>query len=268
VPGNNDFAHMHEVISRRFSGRHGDWPKPDLLLIDGGKGQLAAALDALEEKGVHIPAIGLAKRLEEIVVHKSRSGVVLDSNTLSLVAPSDPPLSSPMAAGSGVPSYRATQGFANSAVPDPQRGGFNESSAASGNQKTLSRVPEGLSEQESFLIDEARGTANHYLYITESEDFYIILLPQDSHIVKLLQRIRDESHRFAVSYHTVLKRQRQTASELEEIPGIGPATRKKLIRSFGSLRAVRQASLQQIAAVIGEAKAKLIRPDANAGQRP
>src|SRR5688572_12071147 len=59
IPGNNDFAHMHEVITRRFSGKHLDWQKPDLLLIDGGKGQLAAALTALEEKGVHIPAIGL-----------------------------------------------------------------------------------------------------------------------------------------------------------------------------------------------------------------
>lgn len=211
VPGNNDFAHMHEVISRRFSGRHLDWPSPALLLIDGGKGQLAAALDALEEKGLHIPTIGLAKRLEEIVVHKSRSGVMLESQIPGIVPPGNPPLSSssPVATGS------------DALAP----------------------------------------------YITESEDFYIILLPQDSHIVKLLQRIRDESHRFAVSYHTVLKRQSQTASELEEIPGIGSVTRKKLIRSFGSLRAVRQASLQQIAAVIGESKARLIRPDANAGHR-
>lgn len=180
VPGNNDFAHMHEVISRRFSGKHLEWGKPDLLLIDGGKGQLGAALDALQEKGVAIPAIGLAKRLEEIIVHRTRSGVT---------------------------------------------------------------------------IDESRG---HIL--ARSDDFYSILLPKDSHIVKLLQRIRDESHRFAVSYHTVLKRQRQTASELDEIIGVGPVTKKKLIQSFGSLRAVRQASRQQVVAVIGEARTKLIWP--------
>lgn len=180
LPGNNDFGHMQEVMSRRFSGRHLDWPKPDLLLIDGGKGQLGAALGALEAKGVQIPTIGLAKRLEEIVIHKTKSDVTLNAEV----------------------------------------------------------YPEA--------------------FVTESEDFLVVLLPKDSHIVKLLQRIRDESHRFAVSYHTVLKRQRQTASELEGIPGIGPATRKKLIQSFGSLRAVKQATRAQLVATIGETKAKLL----------
>lgn len=188
IPGNNDFAHMNEVILRRFSGKHLDWPKPDLLLIDGGKGQLGAALDALEERGVQIPAVGLAKRLEEIVIHKTRSGVTLDT----------------------------------------------------------SHYPEA--------------------FVSEFEDFYVVLLPKDSHIVKLLQRVRDESHRFAVSYHTVLKRQRQTASELDEIPGIGPATRKKLIQSFGSLRAVKNASRAKLVAVIGEGKTKALWP-AIAAQR-
>jgi excinuclease UvrABC nuclease subunit len=97
-------------------------------------------------------------------------------------------------------------------------------------------------------------------FVSEFEDFYVVLLPKDSHIVKLLQRIRDESHRFAVSYHTVLKRQKQTTSELDEIPGIGPATRKKLIQSFGSLRAVKNAQRAQLVAVIGEGKTKLIWP--------
>ncbi len=188
IPGNNDFAHMHEVISRRFSGDHMDWPKPDLLLIDGGKGQLGAALDALGEKGVHIPAVGLAKRLEEIVIHKERSGVELNK----------------------------------------------------------------LAYPEAF--------------ITENDEFYVVLLPKDSHIVKLVQRIRDESHRFAVSYHTVLKRKGQTASELEEIAGIGPATRKKLIQSFGSLRAVKKASRAQLVAAIGEGKTKVVWPHIAAAQ--
>jgi excinuclease ABC subunit C len=180
IPGNNDFAHMNETMLRRFSGKHLDWPKPDLLLIDGGKGQLGAALKGLGERGAHIPAIGLAKRLEEIVIHKENSGVTLN--------------------------------------PDA--------------------YPEA--------------------FITESDDFYIVLLPRDSHIVKLLQRIRDESHRFAVSYHTTLKRKSQTASELEEIPGVGPAIRKKLIQSFGSLRAVKSATRQQLVSTLGEKKADLI----------
>jgi excinuclease ABC subunit C len=74
-----------------------------------------------------------------------------------------------------------------------------------------------------------------------------------------LQRIRDESHRFAVSYHSVLKRQKQTASVLEEIPGIGPLTRKKIIRHYGSLRAAMNASEEDLAGIVGAAKAKLIK---------
>ncbi|MBI3889568.1 UvrB/UvrC motif-containing protein [Candidatus Saccharibacteria bacterium] len=81
-----------------------------------------------------------------------------------------------------------------------------------------------------------------------------------SDVVRLFQRVRDESHRFAVSYHTVLKRQKQTESVLEEIPGIGPATRKKLIKTFGSLRGVKSASREELNRVIGETKATLIQP--------
>lgn len=177
IPGNDDFAHMFETLSRRFSGKH-DWAQPDLLLIDGGKGQLDAALKAMEQNTISIPTIGIAKKQEEIVVHKTRSHVTLPSN-----------------------------------VPISQ----------------------------------------------ESDDFALVLLDRNSHIVKLLQRLRDESHRFAVSYHTHLKRKGQTANELEEIPGIGPKTRAKLIKKFGSLRAVKAATHEEIAAVIGDKKAKLIK---------
>ena len=79
-----------------------------------------------------------------------------------------------------------------------------------------------------------------------------------SDLTKLFQRIRDESHRFAVSYHTVLKRQKQTASVLEEIPGIGPSTRRNLIKSIGSLRAVEAATEQELAAVVGAKKAQTL----------
>ena len=71
-------------------------------------------------------------------------------------------------------------------------------------------------------------------------------------------RIRDESHRFAVSYHTSLKRKNQTASRLDEIPGVGPATRKKLIRKFGSLGGVLKASDEEISQIVGTKKAEAI----------
>src|SRR4051812_35122200 len=67
--GNDDVGHMREVIGRRFSPKNLEaWGKPDLLMVDGGQPQLAAALAVLEELGINIPAMGLAKREEEIIV--------------------------------------------------------------------------------------------------------------------------------------------------------------------------------------------------------
>lgn len=183
LPGNNDFAHMEEAITRRCSEKNQkEWGLPDLFLIDGGKGQLASAIKARDALGVNRPMIGLAKREEEIVVHLEKSMVAVSKIEL---------------------------------------------------QKTNA-------------------------YVTESDDFVLILLPRNSDIVKLLQRVRDESHRFAVSYHSILKGKRQTASLLDEIPGVGPATRKKLIKTFGSLRGVQEAPFADIATAIGESKAEVV----------
>ena len=83
-------------------------------------------------------------------------------------------------------------------------------------------------------------------------------LPHSTNLVKLLQRIRDESHRFAVSYHSVLKTRRQTSSVLDEVPGIGPATRKKLLRQFGSVRGITTASADELSALIGKNRAIML----------
>ena len=184
IEHNNDFYNMHETLTRRLSEKNlTAWGRPDLVLIDGGKGQLDAALRARDERDQsNIPFIGLAKREEQIVIHHQKSGVTLNKEKLQ----------------------------------------------------------------------ELDG------YTTITEDFMLINLPHSSHIVKLLQRIRDESHRFAVSYHTVLKRQKQTVSMLEEIPGIGPTTRKKLIKTFGSLRGVQEADREQLVTAVGPAKAEIL----------
>lgn len=163
LPGNDDFGHMREVISRRFSGRNIErWSKPDLLLIDGGKGQVGAALEILLQKKINIPLIGLAKRYETIIIPELKSG------------------------------YKEVD------------------------------------------------------------------LGRDSSVTKLLQRIRDESHRFAVSYHSTIKVKAQTKSILEEIPNVGPVSRRKLIRQFGSVKATKEATESEIAQVIGESKAKAV----------
>ena len=127
--------------------------------------------------------------------------------------------------------------------------------------------------QKLYVLDQTRVIEN------KQDNFYIINLHVgkgnlSSHsknldaghtdskyldVVKLFQRIRDESHRFAVSYHTVLKRNQQTKNALEEIPGIGPKTRQKLIKALGSVKSVQHASEEEIAAIIGQSKAKYIK---------
>jgi excinuclease ABC subunit C len=180
---NNDFFNMNETLGRRLSEKNlKAWGKPDLILIDGGKGQLDAALKARDEAGCKMPFIGLAKREEQIVIDKNRSNLTLNIDVLHKL------------------------------------GG----------------------------------------YTTESEDFILVNVPHTTNVVKLLQRIRDESHRFAVSYHSVLKVKHQTMSLLDEIPGVGPATRKKLLKEFGSLRAIQAAGSKDLEASIGSIKGQYI----------
>lgn len=206
TPGNDDFAHMREAMSRRFSERNKSWPRPDLILIDGGKGQLSAALDVLDELNVHIPTIGLAKREEEIVVHKTRSNLRVNSDLTRS-------------------STRIT----------PVIGSDDDSGVHRSNE------------------------ANQPHVSNESDEFVVIHLTKEHHITKLLQRIRDESHRFAVSYHTHLKRTGQTRSVLDDIPGVGPVTRKKLLKTFGSVAEIQKASTSDIAKVTGLITAKNIK---------
>jgi len=182
---NNDFYNMHETIGRRLSEKNiKAWGTPSLILIDGGKGQLDAAIQARDAAGQsHIPFVGIAKREEQIVIQKGKSNVELN-----------------------VQEMHRLGGFA-----------------------------------------------------TESEDFILVNIPHNTNVVKLLQRIRDESHRFAVTYHSVLKVKHQTASMLDDIPTIGPATRKKLIKTFGSMRGVLQASDEELMHVLGEKKATVLK---------
>lgn len=209
IEHNNDTYNMREIIFRRLSEKNiKSWGEPDLLLIDGGKGQLEAAIAAQEEQGRHYPIVSIAKREEELIVHQTRSNI----------------------------NPTAIQELQSKPIP-------------------------GVAVVESgdfYIINLHVGQQNASSHSRNLRGAPIVSTYSD--VVKLFQRIRDESHRFAVSYHTVLKRQKQTASSLEDIPGIGPATRKKLIKIFGSLRGVKTASPEQIVAAIGEAKAKALAP--------
>jgi excinuclease ABC subunit C len=163
VEGNDDFAAMEEVLSRRFRNYldEKDSPSteiakfsypPQLLVVDGGKGQLGVAVRVLESMGLEeeIPVVALAKQFEEVFI---------------------PGQSQP------------------------------------------------------------------------------IELPRGSEALYLLQRIRDESHRFAIAYHRKLRNKRMTRSVLDEIPGLGDTRKKRLIKEFGGVRKVQQASLDDLLAL-------------------
>jgi len=169
VEGTDDYASMREMLRRRF-GRLGD-PKlqteevpggqktswdllPDLLVVDGGKGQLNVALEVLDDFGLRdvVPAVGLAKQEEEV-----------------------------------------------------------------------------------FLPDRSGS----------------LRLPRTSEGLYLMQRVRDEAHRFAITYHRHVRSRQTITSQLDGVPGIGPKRRSALLKHFGSIDAIRAASVEELAAVPG-----------------
>lgn len=217
VERNDDTGNMHETLLRRFSQKNvKDWGMPDLILIDGGKGQLDAAIKALAEREIAVPLISIAKREEEIIVHPIRSNI--DTSVLENLIKNPTP---------NEYVERTGEYYKVNLHPGQRNAGAHS--------KNLRARTDEVSGRTSL-------SSNH------------------TDVVKLFQRIRDESHRFAVSYHTVLKRQKQTASDLEEIPGIGPATRRKLIRTFGSLRSLKNAAYQEVVDAVGQSKADKIKP--------
>ena len=86
-----------------------------------------------------------------------------------------------------------------------------------------------------------------------------VALPRSSPILQFVQRVRDEAHRFAIGFHRQTRAKRTLTSELDEIPGIGPIKRRKLLSRFGSLRGVRGATVQELATSVGAATAARVR---------
>jgi excinuclease ABC subunit C len=160
VEGNDDFASMREVISRRYGRlKEENLPRPGLVLVDGGLGQLHAAAGALEALGI-----------------------------------TDQPLAA-------------------------------------------------IAKREEWI----------YVYGQEDEP---IVLDKFSPVLHLVQQVRDEAHRFAVTFHRTRRNASRLRSELDQIPGVGEKTVAKLLRHFGSLERVRQANESELAEVIGPAAAR------------
>ena len=162
VVGANDFASMEEVLTRRYSRllQEGK-PLPQLVVVDGGKGQLSSAVEAFDRLGIRgkVAVVGIAKRLEEIY-------------------------------------------FPGDSVP---------------------------------------------LYIDKG-----------SESLKVVQHLRDEAHRFGITHHRLRRSKGQTASVLDDIKGIGEKTRTALLKHFKSVKRLREASEVEVAAVVGQAKAKIL----------
>lgn len=208
VQRNDDTANMRETIRRRFSAKNVKaWGVPDLLLIDGGKGQLNAVLCELEVLGVNVPAIGVAKRDEEIVIAKGRSPI--------------------------------DESYIEKMVAKPTPGAVVIDSSG------------------YYFVNLHAGRRNAGSHSKNLRGGDVPSPYEDT--IKLFQRIRDEAHRFAVSYHTTLKRANATKSILSTITGVGPATQKKLVRAFGSVRGVQTASEEQLRTVVNPVLAARIR---------
>ena len=201
--GNDDFLHMKEVLTRRFSKRNEKWARPDLVLIDGGKGQLSAALEVLPSD---ILAIGIAKRDEEIIFDTRNTNLKTDW--------------------------------------------LNENLAKKGEDFSVRREGDFLVLNLHLSQSHSHGHARNLLGENNSEF---------SDLTKLFQRIRDESHRFAINYHSNLRRKKQTQNILEKIDGVGVKTRAKLLREFGSVKRIREAPVSEISKIVGEKLAEKIK---------
>lgn len=191
----NDFAMMHEVITRRLRAYIDGDPKfvklPDLIMIDGGKGQLAAALKARDDLGLSVPMVGLAKRHEIIYV--------------------------------------------------PERRLYDAIEQTEGDRE--------LEELAKLHSGPARAQPYAFTGVSEAYHYRDIELPLTSPGLMLLRKLRDEAHRFALSFHRKIRDKRMTGSAIEEIPGIGPRRRRLLLRTFGSIEGIRRASVDELAAV-------------------
>lgn len=216
VQGQDDFASMAEVIRRRYTRAKEEGILPDLILIDGGKGQLNAALEVLMELGIINPS------------------------------PPNPPLEGEDRILRHPPSQREDRTIKH---PLPQgedrgEGGFEG--------KGMSNAPDvfGLAKARSGEEGSEREFERIFL---PGVDEPIILEPT-SQTTHLVARVRDEAHRFAIAYHRKLREKRAIKSELDDIPGIGEVRKKALLRHFGSLEKIKLATMEDISTVKGMSK--------------
>lgn len=255
IEGSNDFGMIREVMRRRFrpdSERAREFP--DLFIVDGGKGQLGVAEDVFRELGINNVALaGMAKSRLKIRAPKTYPGVRGSGAAAEIrraaqqqQAQSDGALDPELAADS---STAASLDPVNDYFPDaPDYVGEAPENAG----------PVEIQARERFrpLTVQGYGKEEKIRFRTEERIFLPgrknpVTFPTNSPALFLLERIRDETHRTAITYHRKLRQKTNRKSVLDEVPGVGPKRKKTLLRHFGSLAALKQASREDIAAVPG-----------------
>ncbi len=242
VPGQDDFAMLHEVITRRLKRALAEAAFPDLLVIDGGKGQLNAALAAAHDLGVPTkPAIGNEgiPFVEMVGLAKSR---LVDYGTARVIS------------GRRRATRFAERGTSPRATGSNGESGFAERGTSPGatgsdeGQGQASELADAADQAHRGFVSELERTPER-VFLPGRKD--PVVLRQNSAELFLVTRLRDEAHRFAITFHRKLRRSRNFQSVLEEIPGVGAGRRKALLRTLGSLKRVKEATLEEISNVEG-----------------
>ena len=218
VAGQDDFAMLYEVVTRRLKRALAEGIFPDLLVIDGGKGQLQAALAAAHDLNLPtkpVPGNEGVPFVELVGLAKSR---LVDLGTARVVSGRRRSARG-SAPGDGQAASAAASALVDAA--DTAHRGF---------------VPESERTPERVFLPGRKDP---------------LVLRQNSAELYLLTRLRDEAHRFAITFHRKLRRSRNLQSVLEEIPGVGAGRRRNLLRTLGSLKRVKEASLAELASVEG-----------------
>ena len=256
---NDDFAAMYEVLSRRFRRAGGPaddaarWRPPDLVVVDGGKGQLGVALAALRDARVDLgpsglDVIGLAKERASDASAADTLAAPLPGSVAGATQPPHAALQQKIDAAAHQTTDAATQHEATATptlVPDTTTtdpaAAPAPSDAAPAARKARWRRGRGSSESDDRRPDR--------VFLPRIKD-PIPLRPNTAEM-HVLSRIRDEAHRFAITFHRSLRTRRTLRSALADIPGVGATRQRELLRHFGSLKGVREATVDQLAAVSG-----------------
>jgi excinuclease ABC subunit C len=233
----DDFASMFQVLTRRLLRGLEQKDLPDLLVVDGGKGQLNVARAALKEAGLtlaDVPMAGLAKSrvLEDERRFAARQGFSLAAAWEEKAGPE------PV-----VPQIESDEAEAGQREATTQ--GRGDEAAAGSPPAPLA----GRSRKKGrFVKDEIERSPERVFLPGQKNP---VVLRQNTSEMFLLQRLRDEAHRFAITFHRKLRRERNFRSVLEEVPGIGDKRKRALLAHFGSLKRIRAAGIDEIAAVPG-----------------